>query len=40
MDPLQIGHVIAVEGDSIEVQASVTDLKLEYHGKTYRIGRL
>ncbi len=40
MDPLQIGHVIAVEGDTIEVQASVTDLKLEYHGKMYRIGRL
>ncbi|MFQ5806938.1 MAG: helicase HerA domain-containing protein [Phycisphaerae bacterium] len=40
MDPLEIGHVIAVEGDTVEVQISVTDLRLEYHGKTYRIGRL
>ncbi len=40
MDPLEIGYVIAVEGDSVEVQISVSDLRLEYHGKTYRIGRL
>lgn len=40
MDPLDIGRVIAVEGDEIEVQIAVPDLKLDYHGKTYRIGRL
>jgi len=40
MDPLEIGYVIAVDGDSIDVQLSVTDLHVEYHGKTYRIGRL
>ena len=40
MDPLEIGHVIGVEGDTVEVQISVADLRLEYHGKTYRIGRL
>jgi hypothetical protein len=40
MDPLEIGHVIAVEGDTVEVQISRTDLHLEYHGKTYRVGRL
>lgn len=40
MDPLEIGHVIGVDGDAIDVQISVEDLKLEYHGKTYRIGRL
>lgn len=40
MDPLEIGHVIGVSGDTIEVQISVADLKLTYHGKTYRIGRL
>lgn len=40
MDPLEIGHVIGVEGDTVEVQISVSDLRLEYHGKTYRIGRL
>lgn len=40
MDPLEIGQVIGVSGDTIEVQVSVADLKLTYHGKTYRIGRL
>jgi hypothetical protein len=40
MDPLEIGHVIGVEGDTVEVQIRRTDLHLEYHGKTYRIGRL
>ncbi|MBW7904387.1 MAG: ATP-binding protein [Phycisphaerae bacterium] len=40
MDPLEIGHVIGVDGDTVDVQISVEDLKLEYHGKTYRIGRL
>jgi uncharacterized protein len=40
MDPLKIGHIVAVEGDRIEVQISRNDLVLEYHGTTYRIGRL
>ena len=40
MDPLEIGYVIGVEGDTVDVQISVADLRLEYHGKTYRIGRL
>jgi DNA helicase HerA-like ATPase len=40
MDPLEIGRVIGVEGDELEVQISVSDLKIEYHGKTYRVGRL
>ena len=40
MDPLEIGYVIGVEGDTVDVQISVSDLRLEYHGKTYRIGRL
>ncbi|MBU0616965.1 MAG: ATP-binding protein [Planctomycetes bacterium] len=40
MDPLEIGNVIGVEGDTVDVQISVNDLRLEYHGKTYRIGRL
>lgn len=40
MDPLEIGKVIAVEGDNVEVQISVSDLRLEYHGKVYRVGRL
>ena len=40
MDPLKIGHVIGVEGDAVEVQISVVDLRIEYHGTTYRVGRL
>ncbi len=40
MDPLKIGHVIGVEGDQVEVQVSVNELKIEYHGTTYRVGRL
>ena len=40
MDPLRIGHVIGVEGDCVEVQISVDDLRVEYHGTTYRVGRL
>ncbi len=40
MDPLKIGHVIGVHGDEIEVQITVTDLHLEYHGTIYRVGRL
>ena len=34
MDPLEIGHVIGVDGDTVNVQISVEDLKLEYHGNT------
>lgn len=40
MDALKIGHVIGVEGDTVEVQITVGDLHLSYHGTTYRIGRL
>jgi hypothetical protein len=40
MDPLKIGHVISVAGDSVEVQITVSSLCLEYHGTTYRVGRL
>ena len=40
MDPLKIGHVISVNGDSVEVQITVSILALEYHGTTYRVGRL
>ncbi len=40
MDPLKIGHVIGVHGDHVEVQISVGDLHIEYHGTTYRVGRL
>ncbi len=40
MDPLDIGYIIGVEGDNVEVQIAVDDLRLEYHGKVYRIGRL
>ncbi len=40
MDPLKIGHVIGVCGDTVQVQISVADLHIEYHGTTYRVGRL
>ncbi|MEW6252637.1 MAG: hypothetical protein AB1716_18525, partial [Planctomycetota bacterium] len=40
MDPLKIGHVIAVEGDTVEVQISVANLRLEHHGTIHRVGRL
>ncbi len=40
MDPLEIGHVIGVEGDAVEVQISVSDLHIEHHGHMYRVGRL
>ena len=40
MDPLKIGHVIGVEGDSVEVQITVEDLHIDYHGTIYRVGRL
>lgn len=40
MDPLKIGHVIAVRGDTVEVQITTPNLKLEYHGSEYRVGKL
>ncbi len=40
MDPLEIGHVIGVKGDSVEVQISIGDLRVEHHGRIYRVGRL
>ena len=40
MDQLKIGHVIGVDGDTVDVQISRDDLRLNYHGTTYRVGRL
>lgn len=40
MDPLKIGHVIGVDGDQVEVQITVNDLHIPYHGTVYRVGRL
>ncbi|MCH8804983.1 MAG: ATP-binding protein [Planctomycetes bacterium] len=40
MDPLKVGHVIGVTGDTVDVQICVADLRLNYHGTTYRVGRL
>ncbi|MBU0640796.1 MAG: ATP-binding protein [Planctomycetes bacterium] len=40
MDPLAIGHVIRVQGDTVEVQISVPNLHIDYHGTVYRVGRL
>jgi len=40
MDPLKIGHVIGVNGDTVEVQITVSDLRIDYHGTVYRVGRL
>lgn len=40
MDPLDIGYVIGVEGDQVDVQIAAPELRVDYHGKTYRIGRL
>lgn len=40
MDPLEIGQVIGVDGDTVEVQISVSDLHVEHGGHIYRIGRL
>jgi DNA helicase HerA-like ATPase len=40
MDQLKVGHVIGVEGDSVEVQISVANLCIKYHGTEYRVGRL
>lgn len=40
MDRLDVGHVIGVDGDLVEVQITVSDLRIEYHGRVYRVGRL
>lgn len=40
MDPLEIGTIIGVEGDSVDAQITVDDLRIDYHGKVYRVGRL
>ncbi|MGE3180826.1 MAG: ATP-binding protein [Phycisphaerae bacterium] len=40
MDPLRIGQVIGVEGDTVEAQITVANLVVEYHGSQYRVGRL
>ncbi|MDX2200222.1 MAG: ATP-binding protein [Phycisphaerae bacterium] len=40
MDPLKIGQVVRVDGDNIEVQITVNDLVIDYHGTQYRVGRL
>lgn len=40
MDPLKVGHVIAVEGDTVEVQITTENLRINYHGTEYRVGRL
>ena len=40
MDPLEIGYVIEVKGDTVLAQLGITNLLIEYHGKKYRIGQL
>lgn len=40
MDPLEIGKVIGIEGDTVEARLTREDLLLDYHGKHYRVGRL
>ena len=40
MNPLEIGHVIGVAGDEVEVQISIHDLHFAHAGKVYRIGRM
>lgn len=40
MDRLQIGHVIAVDGDSVEVQVTLANLHVEVDGRRQRVGRL
>lgn len=40
MDELKVGHVIGVSGDTVEVQITLSDLRVSYHGTTYRVGRL
>ncbi len=39
-DPLNIGHIIEVDGDMVEVQIGVSDLHIEHRGRIYRVGRL
>ncbi len=39
-DPLNIGHIIEVDGDMLEVQIGVSDLHVEHRGRIYRVGRL
>ncbi len=40
MNRLDIGHVIGVDGDAVEVQIGIADLRIEHNGRTYRVGRL
>ncbi|MCK4342665.1 MAG: DUF87 domain-containing protein [Phycisphaerae bacterium] len=40
MDSPKIGHVIGVDGDAVEVQITVADLRIGYQGRVYRVGRL
>lgn len=40
MGPLDIGHVIKVVGDTLEVQIGVESLEKTHNGKLYRVGRL
>ena len=40
MQELVIGHVIKVQGDSVDVQISSENLEVEYSGKLHRIGRI
>ena len=40
MDPLRIGQIVGVQGDTVEVQITIPDLLMEYHGTQYRVGRL
>lgn len=40
MDQLTIGHVISVQGDTVEVQITVEGLDVDYNGRVYRVGKL
>jgi DNA helicase HerA-like ATPase len=40
MDPLSVGHVIKVGDDELHIAVTRPDLKFEFHGTLYRIGRL
>jgi hypothetical protein len=40
MDPLTIGSVVGVAGDEVRVQVTRPDLRIDYHGTIYPIGRL
>lgn len=40
MGPQEIGHVIRVQGDTVDVQIGVESLEMDVSGKRYRIGRL